>query len=420
MKNLLFTLLCYVSFVGGSFASEPIDNLKQSSKLIINDLNITIDVTESTCDMDDGEISFSITGGTPPYTITPSNLTNLAAGTYDYTITDSGSCVVDTTVVVNEDNDLSTFVDVLDEISCSGNESAEAIVNVAGGSGEYLVMIETNPPISEVSPGVFSTTITGGGSYGITITDIADNCMLVDNFAVGQPSPIVIEAEITEIDSCSGRILMLDFTASGGTPPYESEVNPDNLGVEIIVTDSEDCSESLYVPNPEIEDALMISQILVFPPDPGDDNGSIDITVEGGDPPYFYRWEDDAGNELSTDEDIDDLEAGTYVVYVSDSKSCNILSGDIILDDTSSTDDKDTETYSIYPNPIEQDFFFLEGPLNPGTRIQLYNIDGNMIRTIAHVVENQRINMVDYPEGLYFINVIRADGKSKVLQVVVH
>ena len=294
---------------------------------------------------------------------------------------------------------LSAFVDILDDVSCSGNEPAEAIINISGGSGQYLVLIEENPPISEISPGIFSTTVTGG-TYGITITDLDDDCQFIDNFAVGQPSPIEIDAEITEIDSCSGRILMVDFSVTGGTPPYDSEVIPDNLGVEILVTDNEGCMESLYIPNPELEDALTISEIVVFHPDPGDDNGSIDITVTGGEEPYFYLWEDADGNELSTDEDIDDLEAGVYVVYVSDANSCNILSGDIVLDMTSSTTETVEKQYKIFPNPSEGSYIFLDGPHNQSCSIKVLDAEGKFVYQQRRNNSIERLDVTDLQSGI--------------------
>lgn len=45
-------------------------------------------------------------------------------------------------------------------------------------------------------------------------------------------------------------------------------------------------------------------------------NGSIDISVSGGNPPYAYNWSNQKINE-----DIDSLYAGTYMVTVTDSKA---------------------------------------------------------------------------------------------------
>lgn len=418
MNRLIAPLLMLLLISINTYGAETIISPTSESLSPINGLTIDFTVTKASCGNSDGEIEFNISGGTPPYTFTPSNTTNLAAGSYSYSITDSGTCSEEVTVNVSEDNSLSTFVDVLDDIDCSGNATTEAYINISGGSGQYLVLIDEDPPVSEISPGLFST-IVGGGTFGITITDINDDCTLIDNFAVGQPSPIDIDATILEIDSCSGRILLVDFTVVGGTPPYESEVFPGNLGVEIMVTDSEGCVEVLFVPNPVIEDGLVITEILVYHPDSGDDNGSVDITVEGGQPPYFYLWEDSDGNELSTDEDIDDLEAGTYVVYVSDSKSCNILSGDIVLESPSSNDEVQIKAYNIYPNPSSQGFVIIDGPVSKDIQVEILTVDGRRVHYMQSVQNRQRIDLNGMQSGIYYLKLIYEDGRYEMHSLVV-
>jgi len=397
----LFILLGFVSITQISASAK--------TATLPNQLVIDATITKADCDDNNGEIELEISGGTAPYTITPSDLTNLSAGDYDITITDSGSCIVDTTITVGENNNLSHFVDVLDDVSCSGNEPSDIFINIAGGSGSYLVLIDTNPSISEVSPGVFSTMLPGG-SYGITITDVNDNCMLVDNFAVGQPSPIDIETTIIEIDSCSGAIQMLDIVVSGGSPPYNVMTDQQSNGVLVTAIDDEGCSEDLFVNNPEIEDALVISNILVYEADPGEDNGAIDITVSGGTPPYFYRWTDSDGNEISTDEDIEDLLAGTYQVHISDSKSCSILSGDIVIDETTSTAGPGAQYFSVYPNPADGDCIYIDTDIRDRYTVSLLSRDGRLIRQEVFTHPKRMFRLGPISSGLYYLRITNANG----------
>ena len=56
----------------------------------------------------DGSIDVTVSGGTPPYSYlwntgdSTSSLSNLAAGTYQVTVTDASGCVADNQVVITE------------------------------------------------------------------------------------------------------------------------------------------------------------------------------------------------------------------------------------------------------------------------------------------------------------------------------
>lgn len=404
MKNQLYTK-CFLSlFMLCTFISHTYSF--DDAIVDFNNLNIEIIVTESTCDNSDGEIEMNVSGGVAPYTITPNNFTNLSSGVYNYTISDSGGCVVDTTVVVIEDNSLTSFVDVVDDINCSGNQTAETLINVAGGSGNYFVAIDGNPSISEISTGIFSTDLSGG-SYGITITDLDDNCMLTDNFAVGQPSPIIISVDITEIDSCSGRILNLDISGSGGTPPYDIDVNPMSGGVLVTVIDNDGCSEELFVTNPPLENALVFDQIQIFPSEFNEDNGSIDITIAGGNPPYVYQWRDADNNVLTTDEDIEDLAPGIYFVNISDSKGCTITSGELMVDQTTSSFELSDNDFEIYPNPSRLNFIFINGADLSNKSYQVLNAEGRLIVKGKLDLNQKKIDLPsDLQSGFYYIKIV--------------
>lgn len=65
----------------------------------------------------------------------------------------------------------------------------------------------------------------------------------------------------------------------------------------------------------------------------GDSDGSIDVTVAGGIPPYSYAWSGPDGFN-STDEDISSLEAGDYYLTVTDNNSCDKLETITVIEPT--------------------------------------------------------------------------------------
>jgi len=58
----------------------------------------------------------------------------------------------------------------------------------------------------------------------------------------------------------------------------------------------------------------------------GEDNGTIDLQVGGGTLPYTYVW-----NNASSDEDLDSLAAGIYLVMITDSNGCTFSISDTII-----------------------------------------------------------------------------------------
>jgi hypothetical protein len=89
--------------------------------------------TNATCPSSaDGSVQLTITGGTAPFTTSPST-TNLAPGTYNYTVTDANNCVATTTVVV------SGVDNVLPTISCPFNITVNAPANSCGAVVNYNV-----------------------------------------------------------------------------------------------------------------------------------------------------------------------------------------------------------------------------------------------------------------------------------------
>ena len=103
--------------------------------------------------------------------------------------------------------------------------------------------------------------------------------------------------------------------SNGETTSSISSLDADTY--TLTVTDDNSCTsdEDFILENPEV---LVGSSTQNNSTCFEANNGSIDLTVEGGTLPYTYLW----SNSLSS-EDISDLSPGNYTVDVTDSKSCN-------------------------------------------------------------------------------------------------
>src|SRR5690606_8828826 len=62
-------------------------------------------------------------------------------------------------------------------------------------------------------------------------------------------------------------------------------------------------------------------------------DGAIDLTITGGEAPYTILWSRDEGGFSASSEDVNDLEAGTYNVFITDSNGCTFEVEEIVIDE---------------------------------------------------------------------------------------
>jgi hypothetical protein len=130
----------------------------------------------------------------------------------------------------------------------------------------------------------------------------------------------------------NGQIFL---TVSGGSIPYSfawsnASTSQNLLNVtagfyQVDITDGAGCVETtdMFVEEPDsaLSISFLNSNVNCF----GANDGSIDLTVDGGTPGYTYSW-----STGDTIQDIDSLVIGTYYVTVVDSLGCTIDDSTII------------------------------------------------------------------------------------------
>jgi gliding motility-associated-like protein len=160
--------------------------------------------TDVTCNgFSDGILSVTVSGGIPPYTYTadagPSPITNvsgafmvniLAAGTVNYTVTDSQGSLISSSSAIGEPDPISYTSSVVNDVegaACTG----KIVLNVVGGTGPYTVTWNS---------GIGGTQPIGlcGGDYIPSITD-SNGCQLfaTDAITVSELSDSVSIVDVT-------------------------------------------------------------------------------------------------------------------------------------------------------------------------------------------------------------------------------
>lgn len=303
----------------------------------------------------DGAINASVAGGTPPYSFSWSgdngysnnvdkDISNLEAGNYTLTVTDALGCVeVFSAQEVTEPEPLSASF-IPSDANCFESDDGAINVTVTGGTPSYNYLWS--------GPGGFSSPdedISGlePGDYSLNISD-ANGCIrnYPNVITINEPSEITIAANATNI-SCNGADNgAISITASGGTPGYSyvwtgpgaftsEEQNISSLEpgtYNLTVTDNNTCNRIFNnvatLTEPDAISVTFVSQtdLACY----GDSNGTIEIDVTGGEPPYSFSWTDSQGTLVSTVEDPTGLPAGTYTLQVTDNGTCTITYTDAV------------------------------------------------------------------------------------------
>ncbi len=325
-------------------APDPIDIVGLVSEL--NGSNVSCDGAT------DGSITLTVNGGTAPYDYSWSNGAdtqdpgNLGADTYEVTVTDANGCVATSIWTLSAPDAVSVAATVLLQpggfgTTCHGAADGSITTTIAGGTLPYTIL--WNGP-NGFSANTADITDLQAGGYQLIVTD-ANGCTNALTTIVSQPAPIVVQLQSVTWNGdhhipCFGDAAgAVSAGITGGIPGYDLEWNGPNgftstdealngmsSGVyTLIVTDSNGCSAvnsiTLTEPAP-LDVSAMISDLPGgFQVSCAGNDGSIDITVNGGTPVYQFSWTGPNGFG-STAMDLDGLGAGAYHLVVTDANGC--------------------------------------------------------------------------------------------------
>jgi hypothetical protein len=284
-----------------------------------------------------GAINITVTGGTAPYayqwsggsTATTEDLTNIAAGTYNLTITDAKGCTTTQNVTIAQPTAALAANNVKTDINCFGGNTGAINVTVTGGTAPYTY---------QWSGGSTATTedLTNiaAGTYNLTITD-AKGCTTTQNVTIAQPASALAANNVkTDINCFGGNTGAINITVTGGTAPYAYQWSGGSTATtedltniaagtyNLTITDAKGCTTTQNVTIAQPTAALAASNIKTDVNCFGGTTGAINVTVTGGTAPYTYQW---SGGSTATTEDLTNIAAGTYNLTITDTKGCTTI-----------------------------------------------------------------------------------------------
>ncbi len=286
-----------------------------------------------------GAIDHSTSGGAENYlfewsgpngfTVGTEDIIDLFAGTYTIEITDANLCIHTAQYVVDEDDPI-LLTAVVTDLTCFGNPTGAIDLTVMG----------TFPVSSYLWSGPNSFTASTQGITGLfegMYTVVVENsvgCTVDSTFTVNTSPEIILTAVIDDLE-CSGDVDgSIDLEVLGGNGTYGYSW----VGPSPFTASTQDISGLLAgAYTVTVTDGLLCqvdSTFNIMEPDPlaavetitdvecnGDATGSIEIVVSGGVAGYTYSWTG-PNAFTSADEDIFNLEAGPYLLTLTDANGC--------------------------------------------------------------------------------------------------
>jgi gliding motility-associated-like protein len=298
----------------------------------------------------DGSTQATASGGTATYTYewstaptqTTAIATGLGAGVYTVTTTDVNGCQETTNITLTEPSAVSITAAITSnyngqDVSCQGAADGEATGTASGGTAGYSYQWSTTPTQStQIATGL------AAGVYTVSTTDI-NGCEETTNITITEPSAITTSTAVTSNYngsqiSCNGATDgEATTTSGGGTGPlsYQWNTSPtQNTNIAtglsagdyiVTITDLNACVliDTIALTEPDVVNTQAVAtsnyngvNISCL----GANDGSASANTTGGTGTYTYNWN---SVPLQTTITATGLEAGTYIVTVTDVNGCS-------------------------------------------------------------------------------------------------
>lgn len=318
----------------------------------------------------DGVINITVNHGVPPFLFawsdgpTTEDRANLAAGTYDVTVTDQNGCTGTKSVTITEPNAL-TLSFATDDVTCNGNGDGVITATANGGikypttslcNGERYCYVWSNGVTSRLNDNLVP------GTYSLTVTDI-NGCTITD-------AAVITEPEVLEITNIQQELLTngkyrLTISAAGGTTPYKYKRIPGGAGYQ---------ASNVFTNVP-----VGAYQVIVRDKNLCEDTVSINVPEGAG------LASQDMGSEEAD-----------FETYDTDQRT---PSGD--------------DPVVVYPNPAADEVnIALEQPIGAAV-LRIFDTQGRMMveQKLEEQTEMYRLSVSDWKAGIYYVEIRTSENR---------
>ncbi|PLX07278.1 MAG: hypothetical protein C0596_11740 [Marinilabiliales bacterium] len=282
----------------------------------------------------DGSITLNVTGGTEPYSYVWADtdlmlsystpvITELYNNEYFVTVSDANGCSLTQNFEITSPTEILTSI-TGSNVSALGGTDGQIDLTVSGGVSPYS-FDWSNSVTSEDNPDV------PAGEYIVTVTD-DNSCTTTESIVINEPMESLSFSYLSKNVTCHGSVDGEIFAyASGGVAPYLYtwstgsnlsyivELSAGTYSLTIEDSNGVEYSGDVVIEQPE---ALSFTHTYLSPSCNGFNDGSIDLTVNGGTPPYRYYWYDPEFALAGLTQDISNVGSGSFSVEVIDTMGC--------------------------------------------------------------------------------------------------
>jgi len=180
----------------------------------------------------DGEARATVGGGTAPYTYlwsdgaaqTTQIATNLGAGTYTVTVTDTNNCEATASITLNEPpSSVAISGATPTHVLCKDETNGSIDLEVENGVAPYTYLWNTTTTTQDLSG-------LGIGTYTVTVSD-DNSCTVTTSVTINEPlDSLRVDAGL-DVDACAGNNTVLTALATGG---LDCEINLVSVPIQLV------------------------------------------------------------------------------------------------------------------------------------------------------------------------------------------
>ncbi len=289
-------------------------------------IQLTTSFTPAICGAANGSVGVTVSSGAGPFTYswntipvqTTATALNLPSGAYTVTVTNAAGCSNTASVVIPNTGGLSVSANVSSNVSCFGLNDGSAVAIANGGATPYTYLWSNGNTTSTASNLI-------AGTYTVTVTDNI-GCSSGQTVTITEPVQLNATTTQTAIVCFGNNNGTATVVASGGEAPYTYSWSNGSTAATItglssgnynvIVNDINNCtvSRNVTIVSPL---QIMVTQNFTTVTCFGGNNGSVNLSVSGGNAPYTCLWNGGATGLSRTG-----LVAGNYTYTITDAAGC--------------------------------------------------------------------------------------------------